>query len=226
MARLFTEDFETNLDLFGTIETGTYSVFERSTDAARFGSYGLNVSASGGTAVPLGIVTMPEDHADVYFGFHVYIGNGASYSQFAQFAFCSPRWSGGAMFSFGTRRASSGSGPMDRWEIGETWSSTNFSVEEWHWVVIHCVTGSESSGYQAWVDGDSIINSFTTDWSARPAFTTVRLGIDGFLSGDGLEDGDFVYFDNFIADDEAYIDEPTGSVPAPSAAMPQYIYGA
>jgi len=216
MAELWNSGFEDGtLDVFDTLFLAQGGVLDAHADAAKTGDYGMRLRGVDGNAVGYG--EKNTDLSEVYIGFHVYLPSTLTlnYNVWQIFSTRNTGW----IDRLQVFRDSPDAGVVNSWRVGSTFFTTNFSIEEWHWIVIRSVVGSIDGGMEVWIDGDLGYSDMGVDRSAVANISTVRLGIDP--NDQYPPTGSALYFDNFIADDAAYVEEPIELI----LPMPHIIYG-
>jgi hypothetical protein len=209
-ANLFTADGETgdtsqwsSVDQYGsstfaineTIKHGNYS-FKFTSDAVPSGAYGAqNIAAQ----------------SELYVGFSLYLPSTIRLLGEWSVPSILTFYAAGPTFIGYVGVVGDGSGPPS---TPEAWTSkfkaeanqysiTNFSLDEWHFVLMRFLQNAGSGGIQVWIDGDSVaaLGNMDNDTSGD-AITIVTLGGDYVLT---FNSGAFFYVDD-VEGDTAYIE--------------------
>lgn len=207
MAELFNADFETgDLSQFdATVDN--LATFDASTIATQTGTYGMRCVGAG---TGHGYIDTGVGDTDIYYGFHLYIDSGISYGAFLGSTILEilpSDFSTTVKISIINETGSAGAPTVFQIEEagGLASSATNFATDTKLWIEVHYVcNGTGDAGVQVWVDGTSIYSNMTQTLSIGYIWRNYLGVIAGSLGTD-----EFLYFDNFIADDAQRVVEPT-----------------
>lgn len=222
---------ESSGSIFGPVdaETGDLSQFDSTTQegsctitsqgtTVAHGSYSFLATADGTYDECYGVMATGSE-SEFYCRMYIYLDSSIGGSSFAS------EWvmvlGDGGVFTYGVRAGFqlNNSGVPYRWRIYsvngdiDITSTTNFSLDAWHCIEVHWVQSATVGGAQVWVDGTSIVSSFTHDTSSR----TVDNCYFGMATGTVLSASSLIYFDDIKADTSyigLYADAGGISIPA------------
>lgn len=210
MAVVWSSDAESG-DTTDFDSTGGTGTFEAATAAANLGTYGYRAVGSGSGYGTLDSGTVGTWATDLYMGFHLYIDSNYDPGAFVGTTILEVVPDDYSGKNFGIIDDSGGTSP-DRWTTPAGTSTTNYSTDEWHWIVYRVrINDGSTGGTQLWVDGDLVLSNLTTDYSGATAWVQKQIG----CLSTNLGSGEFIYIDNIIIDDADYPAEPS----APSGVV-------
>jgi len=216
MAEIFASDFETgDLTDFDSSTTSGDGSVSASTDAKKTGSYGCEFSSASSGDGYLTQYVGGDEASEFWLGFHVYLSSDISIANYGSVNLFRLRDDDFGYSYFTAYREASGDGPPTRWKTWDGQSTTNFSTDEWHWVVLHVRwNDSTTGGSELKVDGDTLYTDFNNDMSGKVYLRDLfRIG--------SCPDGAYMYMDNIILDDAS---EPTEPTDAGGTTMPIFLH--
>lgn len=188
-----------------------------STDAVKTGSKGMKVLYTGSAVIAYGQM-LSEAIANGYFATHIFIDpdlvSGTAYAQHAvlQLADASTN-----LISVGFQ-VGSGGAPYRWFFSSSVLSGTTYTADPrnaWHWLKIQWIQDGSAGGARVWIDGTERFTDVDQDTTGYE-IDTVR---HGSINGGNPANGDYLYFDNFMAS-ATDIDEPSD---AEESAIPSII---
>jgi len=181
----------------GTTKDGTITAFDAHADALCHGSYGFRIIFDGAGNDAFGSKTIDES-TELYC--RAYVKFGAAFTgSFGSTAYLIRFTDGGTVKAgFIVTRRTGGAGNCDNWGVFATgavtaYSTTNFSLNAWHYIELYWKSGEAGGHVTAWVDGDQIFDDAdTTD----AAIDSVSVGfVQGGFAPAATET---LYFDDIL----------------------------